>query len=254
MSTGHADGSGTAHDQPFARDDGLGREAWLDRTRVVLSPVAAPSILGLFGFAAATFMVSAHLAGWFGNAHSPVYLFPFAAMFGGLAQFVAAVWAYRARDGLATAMHGMWGTFWLAFGILFSLVATGAVTVPKSGSFVELAYWFIPLAAITLAGFVAALGESIGLAAVLGTLATGSAFAAVFYYTGSTGWEHTAGWVLQASSWLAFYVASAMMLEGSWGKTILPLGKLSKDANVPGRSMTDPIQFERGMPGVRHGQ
>src|SRR5437764_10964931 len=103
---------------------------WRDHTRVFLQPVAAPSILGLFGFAAATFMVAAHLAGWYGNSQTPTYLFPFAAAFGGLAQFVAGVWAYRARDGLATAMHGMWGAFWMAFGILFLLVATGDLTVP----------------------------------------------------------------------------------------------------------------------------
>src|SRR5919198_1326377 len=36
-------------------------------TRVVLQPVAAPSILGLYGFAGATFIVAANLAGWYGT-------------------------------------------------------------------------------------------------------------------------------------------------------------------------------------------
>jgi len=78
------------------------------RTRVFLQSIAAPSILGLFGFAGATFIVAAHLAGWYGTTNSGEFLFPFAAMFGGLAQFMAGMWAYRARDGIATAMHGMW--------------------------------------------------------------------------------------------------------------------------------------------------
>ncbi len=245
--------AGSAADPRFRRD-GDDHAVWTQRTRIVLSPIAAPSILGLFGFAAATFMVSAHLAGWFGNAHSPVYLFPFAAMFGGLAQLLAGMWSYKARDGVATAMHGMWGTFWLAYGILFALVATGTVTVPAHGTFPELGYWFIPLAAITLMGFLAALADSVGLASVLGALATGAAFAAIYYLTGITGWKTAAGWVLQVSSWLAFYTAGAMMLEGSWGRTILPLGKPKKAANIPGRSFTQPIEFERGMPGVRQGQ
>src|SRR5213595_1018590 len=81
--------------------------AWLERSRVVLQPIAPPSILGLFGFAGATFIVAAHLAGWYGTSTSPQYMFPFAAFFGGVAQFAAAMWSYRARDGLATAMHGM---------------------------------------------------------------------------------------------------------------------------------------------------
>src|ERR671932_471950 len=40
---------------------------WREHTRVFLQPIAAPSILGLFGFAAATFMVAANLAGWYGG-------------------------------------------------------------------------------------------------------------------------------------------------------------------------------------------
>src|SRR3954451_25125276 len=94
------------------------------RPRVFLQPIAAPSVLGLFGFAGATFIVAANLAGWYGNASSPGYLFPFAMFFGGLAQFTAGMWAYKARDAVATAMHGMWGSFWLGYGLLNLLVAT----------------------------------------------------------------------------------------------------------------------------------
>jgi succinate-acetate transporter protein len=98
----------------FARAGADGAPAPLpsidERTRFVLQPIAAPSILGLFGFAAATFIVSANLAGWYGNTQSGQYLFPFAATFGGLAQLLAGMWSYRARDGVATAMHGMWGS------------------------------------------------------------------------------------------------------------------------------------------------
>jgi len=72
-------------------------------TRVFLQPIAAPSILGLFGFAGATFIVASNLAGWWGTPESGLALAPFAAMFGGLAQFLAGMWAYRARDAVATA-------------------------------------------------------------------------------------------------------------------------------------------------------
>src|SRR4051794_20505559 len=153
--------------------------AWLERSRVVLQPIAPPSILGLFGFAGTTFIVAAHLAGWYGTATSPTYLFPFAAFFGGVAQFAAAMWGYRARDGLATAMHGMWGAFWMAYGLLFLLVATKTITVPAVGPFPELGYWFLALAVITGLGAVAALAESAGLVVTLVPLAVGSAFLAV---------------------------------------------------------------------------
>ena len=223
------------------------------RTRIFLQPIAAPSILGLFGFAGATFIVAAHLAGWYGTTSSGQYLFPFAAMFGGLAQFMAGMWAYRARDGIATAMHGMWGSFWLGYGILNVLAAAGAVTLP-TGKFPELGFWFLALAAITLAGAIAALFESLGLFAVLAPLATGAAFAAIHYLTGSGAWETAAGWVLLASAWVAFYVAFAMMLEGAAGKVVLPLGKPMMNANKPGARLTHAIEWPLGEPGVRQGQ
>ena len=227
--------------------------AWRRQTRVFLQPVAAPSILGLFGFAGATFMVAAYMAGWYGGETSLNYIFPFAATFGGLAQFVAGVWGYRARDGLATAMHGMWGSFWLAFGILWAFNAAGAFKLP-AGEFVPFGYWFLVLAVITACGAAAAVFENLGIFSVLATLAVGSAFAAVFFLTGIGGWEEVAGWVLLASSWLACYTAAAMMLESAAGKVILPLGNLSKKANIPGHQEHLPLQFELGEPGVRQGQ
>lgn len=118
------------------------------QTHISLQPIAAPSILGLYGFAGATFMVAAHMAHWFGTAQTPQVLWPFAAFFGGLAQFLAGMWSYKAPDGVATAMHGMWGSFWMAFGVLWILVAAGKVTVPANGAaFQGLGFWFIVLGA-----------------------------------------------------------------------------------------------------------
>ena len=84
----------------------------------MLTPIAAPSILGLFGFAGATFIVVSYLTGWYGNTTTPFYVFPFALFFGALAQSAAGFYSYRAGDGLATAMHGIWGSFWLAGGTI----------------------------------------------------------------------------------------------------------------------------------------
>ncbi len=64
------------------RYDGNGDQGefgfWRDHTHINLSPVAAPSVLGLYGFAVATFMVAANLAGWYGNdTTTPLVLAPF---------------------------------------------------------------------------------------------------------------------------------------------------------------------------------
>jgi uncharacterized protein len=224
-------------------------------TRVFLQPIAAPSVLGLFGFAGATFIVASNLAGWWGTPTSGLALAPFAAMFGGLAQFLAGMWAYRARDAVATAMHGTWGAFWLAYGILNVLIAAGALAAPKPWYHnPEMGFWFFALAGVTASGALASLGENLGLFSVLSTLAAGSGILAGSFIYGSLGWTHVAGWVLVFSAGFAWYVATAMMLASVGGRVVLPLGKLSKQANKPGARVTTPIELDWAEPGIRHGQ
>jgi succinate-acetate transporter protein len=224
------------------------------RPRVFLSPIAAPSVLGLFGFAGATFIVAANLAGWYGNTTTPGYLFPFALTFGGIAQFTAGMWAYKARDAVATAMHGMWGAFWIGYGILNLLVATKTLATGTTMDH-ALGFWFIALCFITFSGMCGALLEgNLGVTSVLGTLAAGSGLAAIGFLQGSHYIQHWAGWVFIISAALAWYVATAMMLKAAAGKTVLPLFKTERAANVPGETPTRPIELEWAEPGVKMGQ
>lgn len=80
-----------------------GEAFWREHSRVILSPTAPPSILGLFGFAAATFIVGGYEADWFGDSNSLIYIAPFALFFGGLAQLAAGLFAYRAGTRALTA-------------------------------------------------------------------------------------------------------------------------------------------------------
>jgi succinate-acetate transporter protein len=214
---------------------------------IVLEPIAAPSILGLYGFAGATFIVAARMAGWYGGPESNLFLFPFAAMFGGLAQFLAGMWAYRARDGLATAMHGMWGAFWMGFGLLNLLFVTGYLQEP-TGAFPELGFWFIALAAITWMGFVAACAENAALAVVLFLLAGGSTIAAISNILGSHGLTVFAGWWFVVSAIVAWYTASAMMFEATFRRSVLPVGQTRRSAHGPA------VAPGTGEPGVLRGQ
>ena len=160
-----------------------------------MQPIAAPSVLGWFGFAGATFIVAAWMAGWYGSANTPDFLFPFAAVFGGLAQFLAAMWSYRARDVLATAMHGTWGSFWMGYGLLWAFFATGTLTQP-SGAFTGLGYWFVALAVITASGAVAAIARNLSLFGILTALTAGAALAAVGYLSDSSTTVQIAGYFL----------------------------------------------------------
>jgi len=94
----------------------------------------------------------------------------------------------------------------------------------------------------------------LGLFAVLSTLAVGSGLVAIGYLTGVGDWLTAGGWVLLASSWAATYVAAALMMVSSFGRTVLPLGEYRRAANVPGGMPVHPLEYEFGEPGVRQGQ
>jgi succinate-acetate transporter protein len=234
-----------------AREDGQAFEP-----RVFLQPVAAPSILGLFGFGIATFMVAANVAGWYGNhTTTPVGLGLFALFAGGLGQFLAGMWAYRARDAVATAMHGIWGAFWFAWGT--EMILIGAKVLPAAKPWYHdpaMGYWFFALAIVTLSGAVASLAESLGLFAVLSTLAAGSGILAGALLYGSHTSATVAGWVLVFSAGFAWYVATAMMLAYAGGRVVLPLFQYKRAANVPGGRPRRPIELEWAEPGVKMGQ
>ncbi len=215
--------------------------------QISLQPIAAPSILGLYGLAGATFMVAAHMAHWFGGSTTSLYLFPFAAIFGGLAQFLAGMWAYKARDGVATAIHGMWGSFWMAYGVLNVIFAVGKLT-PPTGRWPEIGFWFIVLAAITWVGVAAAVAENRGFVTLLTFLAAGSTTAAIGELTGIAWLMTVTGWVFIIASIAAWYTGSALMLEESFGREIWSLGK-SRHA----KEML-PVSIGMGEPGVIRGQ
>ncbi len=230
-------------------------QVWSQRSRIVLSPIAAPSILGLFGFFVATVMVGTNLAGWWGGPTAGLSLWPFALFFGGLAQLLAAMWSYKARDGLATAVHGAWGSFWLAWGVMQLLLATHVMApVPLATTNPAFAMWFVGLCALTGMAAFASLAESLGIFTVLATLAGGSGVFAAGLWAGNVTVDRIAGWLFVISAAAAWYTASAMMLTSATGRTILPLGKWKASANIPMRSPVTPIEYAEGEPGVRVGQ
>ena len=215
--------------------------------QIYLQPIAAPSVLGLFAFAGATFMVAAHMANWYGGADTELYLAAFAATFGGLAQFACGMWAFKARDVLATAMHGTWGAFWIAYGLLQYAFVSGTLHKP-AGAFPALGYWFIVLAAITWMGTWAACAENKMLAVVLAFLAAGSTAAAVADLLGSDPAQLVVGYLFIISAIIAWYTASAMMLEAAFHHSVLGSGKTALAKSEP------KLMPGEGEPGIIRGQ
>jgi succinate-acetate transporter protein len=228
--------------------------------RIYLTPIAPPATLGLFGFFASTMVVSTWILGWWGTPKgSPPTMFEIAAMFGGLAQFAAGIWSFRARDQIGSALLTMWGTYWMAWGFLQGLGTAKVVTIPPLNvSQPGFAVWFIPLALFTLWGAVAAVRETIPLFTVLATVGAGSAFVCGGLWSGSPTWTKVGAWLFVIGACAAWYTGAMVLLEYSWGRVILPLGvvprlmKLPGSANRPGTRLSAPVEYALGQPGTRH--
>lgn len=177
---------------------------------------APSSILGMYVFAGATFVVAAQMAHWYGNAQTAIVIFPLVLFFG-VAQFYAGAWAFRTDDGLGAAMHGTWGAFWTAFGILDLLHAMGNASHP-AGVFPAMGFWFITIAAITW-GITAASPENKGVTGLLVLLAIGATLEAIAELVGFEWLRMLAGYFLIASAIAAWCIATLQLVR---------LGKIQK--------------------------
>ncbi|MGZ3716618.1 MAG: acetate uptake transporter family protein, partial [Ktedonobacterales bacterium] len=73
--------------------------------------------LGLAAFASATFTISSVLAGWFTPSAVAIAI-PVAFVFGGIAQFLAGMWAFRRGNVLAATAFGSFGAFNTSWALL----------------------------------------------------------------------------------------------------------------------------------------
>jgi succinate-acetate transporter protein len=221
---------------------------------VYLQPLAPPASIGLYGFFLATTLVSTWILGWWGAPSSMSYVFMFGAVIGGLVQFIAGMWSFRARDYVASGLLSMWGTYWMGWGLLQGLEAAGVVPVtPITASQPGFAIWFIPLGLFTLLGAFAALSPKHGspaLFALLFTTGVGSLLLCIGLWTGNGTWTQVAAWWLLVCGCLGWYVASQFLLRSEWRRTILPFGSFSREGVIPGRQVVYPTEYRAGQPGV----
>jgi hypothetical protein len=88
--------------------------------------------------------------------------------------------------------------------------------------------------------------------AVLVLLSVASGFVAAGFFAGASWPIRVAGWLFVIAAVAALYTAAAMMLENSFRRTVLPLGRAA--AKIPVRGGTRPLEYRYGQPGVKIGQ
>lgn len=227
------------------------------RASIFLQPIAAPSVLGDFAGATGFLLFGIWIGGGISTTpQNAIVLFPFLLLFAGVGQLAAGMWSSRARDAVAASIHGVWGGFWIAYGLMWLLDVTHVLALPVFGhGFQALGQWLIYMAVITFTTAFAALGRSPGQFVAQATAGAATTVACAALIAGSSGWLAASGWIFVAASALFMYQGTALLLNAIFGRVVLPHFSRQREENRPGARPFWPIQIEEeGEPGVKVGQ
>ena len=211
-------------------------------TRVVLRPLATPLPLGFLALLLATVAFSAVQLGWVPVAQGRVAALTALAATVPL-QLLVAVIGFLTRDPVAATGMGVLAGTWATVG-LTTLTSPPGTTSPGLGVLLITAgiAMLVPAAAAT---------TKLVPAAVMATAGIRFAVTGGYELTGSTGWQAAAGLVGLLLAALALYAALALELEGTHGRTILPLGRRgAAESAVQGQGPLSVKELAR-EPGIR---
>lgn len=183
--------------------------------------VGEPGAMGLFGFAVGTLLIAIPIAGILPLSSVPATL-PAVLVFAGIAQFIAGLVAFR--KGITFA-----GTAFCSYGANNTLIATyylltgAGVIAGTHNDKLLLGIELFCFAYISLVLAIAAANVNFEFVGILLALVPGFGLAAIPQVGGSTTIGHIGGWFLIASAGLAFYGASALVINSAFQRTVLPL-------------------------------
>jgi succinate-acetate transporter protein len=192
------------------------------------TPDAAPSPLGLAGFALTTFLLSGHNASFINDA---IWVGP-ALFYGGLAQFCAGMWEFRNRNVFGATAFSTYGGFWMGLGIVVVLAdvsKTFAASLTQANITNALAWFLFAFAIFNLYMLIGSVRVNAAVFMVFLTLQITEVLLVIGFFRLSH--DPSATWVLHAGGWagvitagVAWYTSAAGVWNGVAGRTLLPVG------------------------------
>jgi len=182
-----------------------------------------PAPLGLLGFGMTTVLLNLHNAGFF-ELNSMILAMGIC--YGGLAQIFAGTMEWRKGNTFATTAFISYGLFWLSLVVLVLLPKTGwAVATNESAMAAYLAMWGL----FTFVMFIGTLRLNRALQVVFATLTILFFLLAIGDFTGAgVGFRQATGYEGIFCGLSAIYTGLAQVLNELFGKTVLPLGPVTK--------------------------
>ena len=182
-----------------------------------MTNTANPAPLGLFGFSVSLTMLSMFNIKWFGIDTFPLMMST-AFVFGGAAQFLAGLMEYPRGNTFGLVAFCSYGSFWFAFA-LYLMAFGGKGPLPYLGA------WLVVWGVYTVVLWLVTLktGPRV-LQLVFLALWIAFILLGLSHVLGEVEILHTiGGYVGFLTAILAFYLASAQVLNEVHGKTVLPV-------------------------------
>ncbi|MGA7913547.1 MAG: acetate uptake transporter [Candidatus Dormiibacterota bacterium] len=199
----------------------------MSETRVAAPPLATianPAALGLAGFALTTFLLSVHNA--MGVSREPLLVFfGFAIFYGGLAQFAAGMWEFKAGNTFGATAFSTYGAFWMGVAATVTLVLWGKLAVTDVTS--TLAWILTSFAIFNTYMLIWSARLNISVFLVFLTLEVTEILLAWGNFNGDaagSGLVSIGGWMGIITALVAWYASAAVVANSMRAKPILPVG------------------------------
>lgn len=182
--------------------------------------IADPAPLGLAAFALTTFLLSLFNAGLLPEAGKPV-VFPLAAFYGGLAQFVAGLWEFRNNNTFGATAFTSYGAFWLTFWALETFYAS---RIPEDQLPLYVGWFLISWAIFTIYMCIGSFKVSVAVNIVFILLTATFFVLGIGDVLGNDSLVRIGGYLGLVTALGAWYASAAGVLNDTVGRTVLPVG------------------------------
>jgi hypothetical protein len=176
-----------------------------------------PAPLGLAGFAFTTWMLSMINAGWF-SADGMGDVLALAFAYGGTAQIIAGVLEYPRGNTFGTTAFISYGSFWWSFALFIAFFAS---RVPEG----FLGWYLFVWGVFTFYMWIGSLRTNRALQTVLLALWITYLLLAVGDWSHVTLITRIGGYTGLITALAAFYASAAVIINESFGHTVLPVGE-----------------------------
>jgi uncharacterized protein len=184
--------------------------------------VADPAPLGLAAFGITTLMLSAVNSGWIGDAATSAVL-SMAVPFGGGAQVLAGMWAFRRGNTFAATAFTSFGAFWISYWLLLNFFIGPVVKTGGAGTASQIVgLYLFSWGLFTAYMFAASLAGTRAVQAVFALLTLTFFALCIGEWGASSTWHHIGGYLGIATAMAAVYASFADVTNANFGRRILP--------------------------------